>query len=169
MDKEQMLKASMVNVQQNITTQINIGTVLGNYFQHVENVYIGGPMPEEAGGKEKPRKKETLFAEAETQLKEAKRFVAFLKKEGIDKVEVDTTEPNPVNRAFVACYRYWSKKVKLPVQPNAAACYRFLKDDCNRQFGVGDKSYINFIRRMITEVPDEKLGDMPMKVKAHWA
>lgn len=171
MDKEQMLKTQMLNVQQNITTQINIGTVQGNYFQHVENVNIGSPVPpqQEASGKEDTRRKETLFADADTHRKEAKRFVAFLRKEGIDGVEVDTTEPNAVNRAFVAYYRYWSKKGKLPAQPNAAACYRFLKTDCNRAFGVGEKSYVNFIRRMIAEAPDTKLGDMPMKLKAHLA
>lgn len=164
MDKEQMLKASMVNVQQNITTQINIGVVKGNYFQHVENVNIGAPAKEE-----ETRKKDFLFVDADTNRREAKRFVSFLKKEGIDKVEVDTTEGNSVNRAFVAYCRYWSKKGVLPERPNAAACFRFLKDECNRTFGVLEKGYINFIRKMIAEVPDTKLGDMPMKIKVHLA
>lgn len=162
-----MLKASMVNVQQNITTQINIGTVQGNYFQHVENVNIGSPTKEEPPAKAEGRKKEPLFADAATQQKEAKRFVGFLKKEEIDKMVLDCKEENSVNRAFVAYYRYWSKKGKLTPQPNAAACYRFLKDDCNCTFGVGDKSYINFIRDMITELPDGNLGDMPKRLRAY--
>lgn len=164
-----MLKASMVNVQQNITTQINIGTVQGNYFQHVENVNIGSPTKEEPPAKGEGRKKEPLFADVGTQQKEAKRFVAFLKKEGIDKMVLDCKDGNSVNRAFVAYYRYLSKKHKLPVQPNAAACYRFLKDDCNRTFSVGDKSYISFIRDMITDIPDGDLGNMLNKLKEYLA
>lgn len=159
MDKEQMLKASMVNVQQNITTQINIGVVKGNYFQHVENVNIGAPAKEE-----EPRKKEysveILFGRAENNRREAKRFCQFLKDQGMDGTMLNSAKGNAVNKAFVALYLYRMEKEELPEQPNGDACYRFLKEDCGLEFSVNQKTYANFIRKAIETWDEHELRDM---------
>ena len=167
--KGKTIVQTMQNVQHIHGPQINIKHVAGNYINHVEN-YIAGnfPMP-----KEEPTKKKyavvSLFKDGEQNEKEAERFVKFLKKEGLESVKVDAKVDNSVNRAFVAYYHYWRKKGVFPVQPNAAACFRFLKNNCNRTFEVVDKTYITFIRNMIRETREEQLADILAKIRRYLA
>ena len=168
--KGKTIVQTMQNVQHIHGPQINIKHVAGNYIHHVEN-YIAGnfPMPKE----EEPAKKKyavaSLFKDEEQDEKEAVRFVKFLKKEGIESVKVDAKVDNIVNRVFVAYYHYWRKKGVLPVQPNAAACFRFLKNNCNRTFEVVDKTYITFIRKMISDTQEEQLADILVKIRRYLA
>lgn len=163
MEKEELMKAPVMNVQYNIDTQINIGRVEGNYYQHVETLNIGTLHSEKEPHKEYVL--ESLFGSGERNRKEAEKFCAFLKKQGWADTTLNSAMANPVNKAFVALYRNRMEKDVLPEQPNGDACYRFLKDDCRLTFTVGQKTYANFIRKAIDTMSDRDLGDMPELVR----
>ena len=105
----------------------------------------------------KEKKKGFLFGDLESNRKEAKRFMDFLKEYNVPITTLSSgMAAHPVNKAFVALCHYRG----LYIDPNGYACYRFLKDDCGLAFAVDEKTYANFIRPQIKNEPNYKIGDM---------
>ena len=162
--KNDIQQAAVQHVQNIYGTQININRVDGHYIEHVDTLIIGTT----AGEKKEERKKhdvEALFGNGQRNRREAERFNRFLTEEGLADTPLDSALKNPVNKAFVAMYRYWMEQDVLPEQPNGCACYRFLKDDCGLTLTKDSKTYANFIRRAIEEADDDRLGDMPGRIR----
>lgn len=164
MEKKALFTSPMHNFQQNIGTQINIGTVMGNYIQHVDNLYYGiTPDPQEeeespvevetavgAEAMEKPlvpknkggRPKEELFvgdgaAHAD---EEAVRFRNFLVNRGESLEVKDGKRDTFIYRAFAAFYRKWAEKGWVKPISDACrpvcgpACFEFLSRKCGIEF-----------------------------------
>ena len=159
-DKKDIQQAAVQNVQNIYGTQININRIEGNYIEHVDTLIIGR-IPEEKKEGRKEYTVETLFGDAEINRKEAEKFGLFLAKQGWAGISLNSGMTNPVNKAFVALYRYR----ELSEQPNGDACYRFLKDDCGLTFTVNQKTYANFIRKAIDTMPDCDLEELIGQIK----
>ena len=105
----------------------------------------------------------------ETTRREAKRFHKYLKNQELLDLFLDTKGENEVNRAFVGFYFQWEKEglVNEKDKVSGTACYRFLKDDCERmlEIGIQEKSYCNYIRARIQKISDAEKRELMRKVR----
>lgn len=148
-----------------------------NVTQHAQQ-----PMKDDAGAEEKNtqttadteakhnegkkrggRKAEVLFADRQQEM--AALFVEFLTRHKRYNVDIDSSTENYINKAFVMFYKNLERPLRLPMQANGNACYRFLKDDCKLSFIAEKKTYANFIRGYISTHDREKLQDIELAVE----
>lgn len=127
-----------------------------------ENVYINTDRIGKSESSRQGRKDEYLFANADTSKNEtltmdkASEFLKFLDENNSGGINIDTSKKNGVNKSFVHLYKKWIKEGLVSKVPNASACLRFLKDDCNLGFSCREKSYETFIRSYISETVNSK-------------
>jgi hypothetical protein len=69
----------------------------------------------------------------------------------------------------VGFYFQWEKEglVNEKDKVSGTACYRFLKDDCERmlEMGIQEKSYCNYIRARIQKISDAEKRELMRKVR----
>ena len=87
--------------------------------------------------------------------KNAAKFNAYLQKNNLSGIKINTSKKNKINIAFVDFYVKWLEEQQVVDQPNGMACYRFLSEDCGLNIGVDNpKTYAEFIIKLIKEKID---------------
>lgn len=126
----------------------------------------GRPEPAEepaapAGDTRRGRRQEPLFADGRGEKDEARTRAAVqqlterlrerLPGQPLTAVVIDASKGNPLNALFLDCYLRWRHAGWLPAAVNAAACFRFLRDDCGIAAEVEPKAWGNWMRGQLQQ------------------
>jgi len=112
------------------------------------------------------RPSDYLFKDDELTKRWAKLFVEYLKLHKKWGNGVSSSQKNYIIRAFVAFYLHWEKKglVDKRCGAKAAACFRFLKEDCCVNIKVKEESVINALRIGLKAEKHKYLSDIEYDV-----
>lgn len=124
----------------------DIETVIDKNTIEVESSYSG-----------RGRKKQALFQNDDGERDELRtteerdRFLNYLHKHKLGQELFNSNPANVMMQIVTSFWLQWYTCGYVAKDPNGMAIYRFLKEDCKREFDVTDRAFANCIRDMINE------------------